>query len=98
MIHTYKSSFSSLFRSAFLPKLMIATCFIINFFNPRLLQAQEVQKPAETKSAVHLNEKQWKEFEGIFQSSNNKEMYVQLSDGENMLVAKLLWNNNVMHL
>jgi len=77
---------------------MIATCFIINFFNPRLLQAQEVQKPAETKSAVHLNEKQWKEFEGIFQSSNNKEMYVQLSDGENMLVAKLLWNNNVMHL
>jgi hypothetical protein len=78
--------------------LFMAMLIVINPFNDHYLQAQQSQKPAETKTSVHLSEQQWKAVEGIFQSAANKEMYVQFTEKENTLLAKLLWNNNEIHL
>jgi hypothetical protein len=64
----------------------------INFIGNGL-QAQDPQKPK-----VNLTEQQWKAVEGIFQSSQNSEMNVQFTVKDNMLVAKLLWNNNQLQL
>jgi hypothetical protein len=78
--------------------LMLATGLIIYLFNAQSLQAQDIQKPSEIKPAIQLNPDQLHAFEGYFQSSNNNEMYVQFIAQGNSLLAKLLWNNNQMHL
>ena len=78
--------------------LIMAILIAIDPFNDHFLQAQGSQKPAGTKTPVKLSAEQWKAVEGIFQSSGNKEMYVQFTVNENALLAKLLWNNNEIHL
>jgi hypothetical protein len=82
----------------FLVSLIIAAGLVINPFDAQFLFAQETQKPSATKPDILLTSDQLKAFEGFFQSSRNDEMYVQFIAQENTLLAKLLWNNNEMHL
>jgi hypothetical protein len=72
--------------------------FFISFFCCRSLSAQETQKPSTTKQPVLLSEQEWKAVEGYFQSPQNKEMYVQFTPKGDTLLAKLLWNNEEIHL
>jgi hypothetical protein len=58
--------------------------------------AQDTAKT--TTPAVQLTEKEWKSVIGYFSSPQNKEMKVQFSVDAGMLVAKLLWNGNTIHL
>jgi hypothetical protein len=98
MIHSYRSIRNMLYKpEVVLPFIMLLNIFI-NPFNIQSLQGQQSSKPAESKAPVKLGEEQWKAVEGIFQSSDNKEMYVQFTQNENVLLAKLLWNNNEIHL
>jgi hypothetical protein len=61
-------------------------------------QAQ-TEKPAEEKKPVaQLTVVQWKALEGYYQNARNKEMYIQISAKENVLIEKLLWNNNELKL
>ena len=74
--------------------LLIISFFAASFlFTANRLAAQETQK-----NKVSLSEQEWKAVEGIFQSSQNSDMNVQFTARDNMLVAKLLWNNNELHL
>jgi len=50
------------------------------------------------RAQTQLSEQQWKALDGYFQSPQNKDMVVRFTRGEGVLVAKLLWNNNEIHL
>jgi hypothetical protein len=93
MIHEYKSDQIKLRKSKFLSPIIIAICIVINPFTNHLLLAQEKQKPAETKTNIVLSEQERKAVEGIFQDPGNTDRNVQFRARENVLVAKLLWNN-----
>ena len=72
----------------------VTSFFLVSFFFVAMeMGAQENQKPR-----VNLSEQEWKAVVGIFQSPQNTEMNVQFTEGNNMLIAKLLWNNNELHL
>src|SRR5580704_13151985 len=92
------STRSKWLRSALLPPALAAIILAINPFADSSLFAQETQKPADKKPNVLLSEQEWKAVEGIFQSAARKEMYVEFKAGDGALVAKLLWNNNELHL
>jgi hypothetical protein len=47
---------------------------------------------------IRLSPDQLRGFEGYYQSSQNKDMVVQINPVENGLFAKLLWNNGEAHL
>jgi hypothetical protein len=81
---------------SFLASMMIAACFMLNPFSPQSVQAQDTLK--SSKPQLLLTHEELKAFEGYFQSTRNNEMYVQFIGQENLLLAKLLWNNNEMHL
>jgi hypothetical protein len=99
MGHANKTLPGTLSKYSFLIPVMMISCFIINPLSTLKTSAQETKKPVETKKpAAQLSEKEWKAVEGIFQNAQNKEMNVQFSAGENVLIAKLLWNNNEIHL
>src|SRR5665213_3024522 len=95
MIRNNTSSANKFIKPVLLSRLFVITICIISLLNPLALNAQ---KPADTTSTIHLSGQQFKAFEGVFQSSANKDMYVELKAGDNMLIAKLLWNNGTMHL
>ena len=95
MISNNKFSTNKLIKPALLLRLIIIPSLIIGLLNPWSLRAQE---PADSVKTIQLSDKQLKAFEGVFQSSGNKDMYVEFTAGENMLIAKLLWNNGTMHL
>src|SRR5579872_1439491 len=61
-------------------------------------QAQDAQTPTTTKSLVHLTERQWKAFDGVFQSNANKDLNIRFTSRDTILVAKLLFNNQEVHL
>ena len=63
-----------------------------------LFATNNVKAQASPKAKVTLSEQEWKAVTGIFQSAQNSDMNVQFSVSNNMLVAKLLWNNNELHL
>jgi hypothetical protein len=81
-----------------LVSLIMAAGLLVNPFNAELIHGQETQKSSAPKPGIQLSSAQLKAYEGFFQSSNNDEMYVQFIAQENSLLAKLLWNNNEMHL
>jgi hypothetical protein len=88
---------SILLRYLMLP-LMISS-FIVNPFITLRISAQETQQPSVIKKPpAQLSENEWKAVEGIYQNAQNKDMNVQFTARENELVAKLLWNNNEIHL
>ncbi len=60
-------------------------------------RAQENDKPAPG-AKVSLTENEWKAVQGIFQSSSNKDMYVEFKAADGKLVATLLWNRNEIRL
>jgi hypothetical protein len=95
MIRNNTFSAYKLIKPMLLPRLIVITGCIIGFLIPQSLRAQ---KPVDTINAIHLSSKQLKAFEGIFQSSANKDMYVEFTAGDNTLIAKLLWNNGTVHL
>jgi len=77
-----------------LHSLIMLGCFIIDPFITLRISAQEKQQPSETKKpSAQLSEKDWKALEGIFQDPGNNDRNVQFTAKENMLLAKLLWNN-----
>jgi len=82
----------------FLVSLIIAAGLVFNPFDAQILFAQDTQKPSAIKPGIVLTSDQLKAYEGFFQSTSNDEMYVQFIAQENTLLAKLLWNNNEMHL
>ena len=49
-------------------------------------------------ATAHLDAKQWKAVEGIFQSAGNADLHVQFTAKNDTLLGKLLWNNNLVHL
>jgi hypothetical protein len=59
--------------------------------------AQAPQKDSAA-TTIKLSPEQLKAFEGYFQSPQNKDLVVQFSAVENGLFARLLWNNNEVHL
>jgi len=61
----------------------------LSLFSALRGHAQETPKPV----AAQLTEAQWKAVEGIYQSSREKDRYLQFKAREHMLVAKLLWND-----
>jgi adenylate kinase family enzyme len=62
-------------------------------------QAQDGQAPATARPAVHLTASQWKALDGVFQSSGaNNDLNVRFTSKDTVLVAKLLWNNQEVHL
>jgi len=65
--------------------LLIAALYA--FFSGGRLQAQ-----------TQLTEQQWKALDGYFQSTQNKDMVVRFTPGQGVLLAKLMWNNNEVHL
>jgi hypothetical protein len=77
---------------------LITICFVVHPFVLTHLSAQDSLKTPEKTSPVALDEGQWRAVVGIFQNAQNKEMYVQFSEAEGVLRAKLLWNNNEIHL
>jgi len=79
--------------AAWLYPVIMTIIFVINPFTNHFLLAQEKQQPGETKANVVLNEQERKAVEGIFQDPTNTDRYVQFTARENLLVAKLLWNN-----
>ena len=84
------AALNNLFKRIFLVTFFFLVSF---FFFAMEMGAQENQKPR-----VNLSEQEWKAVVGIFQSPQNTEMNVQFTEGNNMLIAKLLWNNNELHL
>lgn len=61
-------------------------------------QAQDTQPPAAAKPAVHLTASQWKAYDGVYQSGANADLNVRFTSRDTVLVAKLLWNNQEVHL
>jgi len=99
MIHSTKTKETLLRRYTFVLPLMLITCLIIDPFSTLQISAQETQKTgAIKKPAAQLSEKDWKAVEGIFESAQNKEMHVEFTAKENVLQARLLWNNSEIHL
>ncbi|MBS1601750.1 MAG: hypothetical protein JST42_03710 [Bacteroidetes bacterium] len=50
------------------------------------------------QAQTQLTEQQWKALDGYFQSTQNKDMVVRFTPGQGVLLAKLMWNNNEVHL
>jgi uncharacterized protein YrzB (UPF0473 family) len=61
-------------------------------------QAQNDKPVEEKKPVAQLTAEQWKALEGYYQNARNKEMYLQISAKGNVLIEKLLWNNNELKL
>ncbi|AEV99581.1 hypothetical protein A4D02_27465 [Niastella koreensis] len=81
---------NNLFKNRLLITLfLLGSCF---FFADRV-KAQENQK-----ARASLSEQEWKAVTGIFQSPQNNDMNVRFTARDNMLIAKLLWNGNELHL
>jgi hypothetical protein len=81
--------------NSFFNRILLAnTVFLLLF----LIAANRLGAQDNQKSKVNLSEQEWKAVEGIFQSPQNSDMNVQFTARDNMLVAKLLWNNNELHL
>ena len=80
------------------PLLVSLIILLINPFSAVPANAQDTARTKQIKTPAQLSEQEWKAVEGIFQSSGNKDMYVQFTARESALVAKLLWNNNEIHL
>src|SRR5579863_638534 len=93
MTHTYPSDQINLRHAAWLYPIIMTIMIVINPFTSQFLLAQEKQKPAETKTNVVLNEQERKAVEGIFQDPGNTDRNIKFTARENVLVAKLLWNN-----
>ncbi len=85
-------------RQSFAAGLIFTGCFLLDPFGFQPLHAQQTQQPSANKKKVLLSEPEWKAVEGIFQSGQNKDMYVQFTAKGGVLIAKLLWNNNEIHL
>jgi hypothetical protein len=98
MIQFNRYSKSNLFRYPLAGSLVMVICLGANLFNVQFSQAQEVKRAKGIKTIVHLSLKQGKALEGVFQSSDNKDMYVQFTAKEDALFAKLLWNNREIRL
>ena len=79
----------------FFKRILVLTSFFLAVF---LFAANRSGAQESHTSKVILSEQQWKAVEGIFQSQQNNDMNVQFTARDNMLVAKLLWNNNEMRL
>jgi hypothetical protein len=79
--------------------LLIAVVFAgSGLLNTSPATAQAVRKDSASAS-IHLSPEQLSAFEGFFQSPQNKDQVVQFSGTlENGLLARLLWNNNEIHL
>jgi hypothetical protein len=84
------ATINSIVRRLFLAGFLFIASF---FFVVKELSAQENQK-----SRVSLSEQEWKAVVGIFRSPQNSDMNVQFTKGENILIAKLLWNNKELRL
>jgi hypothetical protein len=78
--------------------LLVVICLMLNPFLAQRIAAQDSLKTNEQVTPVALSEGEWKAVMGVFQNAQNKEMYVEFSAGEGSLLAKLLWNNNEIHL
>jgi len=76
-------------------RTFLLASFIVVLF---LFTTNNVKAQVSTKAKVTLSEQEWKAVTGIFQSAQNSDMNVQFTVANNMLVAKLLWNNNELHL
>jgi len=79
----------------FFKRILVLTSFFLAVF---LFAANRSGAQESHTSKVILSEQQWKAVEGIFQSQQNNDMNVQFTARDNMLVAKLLWNNNELRL
>ena len=78
-----------------LKRIFSVTWFFLGSF---LFVVEEVGAQQNQKPRVSLSEQEWKAVVGIFQSPQNSDMNVQFSARDNMLIAKLLWNNNELHM
>src|ERR1700678_4017444 len=82
-------------RNLFL--LMAIACPGFGLLGSASATAQAPQKDSAA-AAIKLSPEQLKAFEGYFQSPQNKDLVVQFSAVETGLFARLLWNNNEVHL
>ena len=82
-------------RNIFLVLAVAGTGF--GLFGTSHVSAQATHKDSLSAS-IRFSPDQLKAFEGYYQSSQNKDMVVQIIVLDNALDAKLLWNNGETHL
>jgi hypothetical protein len=71
--------------------LIAISCLGFAGLYPSPVQAQETPKGLDTIKAVRLSPARLRAFEGVYQHSQNKELYVQFRVLRDSLIAKLLW-------
>lgn len=81
--------------NAFFNRILLMTGFLLLSF---IFAANNLNAQENQQSKVNLSKQDWEAVTGIFQSAQNGDMNVQFTVFNNVLVAKLLWNNNEMHL
>src|SRR5260221_2150229 len=91
MMNLNKSPNANLYKYAFVLLLVAASYFLINPSN-----ASALQKNVSGKSAK-LNAAPLKAFEGLYQTPD-KSAYIKLTEVNNVLVLKQLWDGNEFSL